>query len=225
MDYNNIFTTYNSVDPPVWITNETPQESIKLENPLYGLLDRFQNNMETTSTEQDEEQESLQDKYEEVKPKQESITPTKSFKTQADFVNTMKPIYKKILEENGIDTNYADYLVAQSALESTWGKSQSGKFNLGGIKVPFKQKGKGLGTGRKTREVVNGKNVYIEDEFRNFKDLEDYARFHVGLLNNMNYKAFNGNFIDNVVRGGYATDPRYKQVLQDVYNQIKRNYG
>ena len=40
-------------------------------------------------------------------------------------------------------------LVAQSALESNWGKSQSGKFNFGGIK--------GKGTIRKTREVIKWK--------------------------------------------------------------------
>jgi flagellum-specific peptidoglycan hydrolase FlgJ len=34
----------------------------------------------------------------------------------------MKPIYEKVLKKYGIDSSYADYLVAQSALESGWGK-------------------------------------------------------------------------------------------------------
>lgn len=47
----------------------------------------------------------------------------------------MKPIYESILTSKGIDKSYADYLVAQAALESNWGKSQSGKNNLSGIKL------------------------------------------------------------------------------------------
>lgn len=154
-----------------------------------------------------------------------TVTPPKisnvKFKTTKDFVNTMRPIYESVLASKGIDKSYANYLVAQAALESNWGKSQSGKNNLSGIKVMASQKGKGLGTVRKTREVINGKDVYINDEFRDFDSLEDFANYHVNLLNNKRYKAFNGDFISNVVKGGYATDPRYKNVLTRIYNQIK----
>lgn len=167
------------------------------------------------------------EKVEEVKeePKQETpiVKPTTNikFKTTKDFIDTMKPIYESILTSKGIDKSYADYLVAQAALESNWGKSQSGKNNLSGIKLIASQKGKGLGTVRRTREVINGKDVYINDEFRDFDSLEDFANYHVNLLNNKRYNAFSGDFITNVVRGGYATDPKYKNVLTSVYNQIK----
>ena len=163
----------------------------------------------------------------EEEPKQEIqvplVKPTTNikFKTTKDFINTMKPIYEAILANKGLDKSYADYLVAQSALESNWGKSQSGKNNLSGIKLIASQKGKGLGTVRKTREVINGKDVYINDEFRDFDSLEDFANYHVNLLNNKRYNAFSGDFITNVVKGGYATDPRYKNVLAKIYNQIK----
>ena len=167
------------------------------------------------------------EKVEEVKeePKQETpiVKPTTNikFKTTKDFIDTMKPIYESILTSKGIDKSYADYLVAQAALESNWGKSQSGKNNLSGIKLIASQKGKGLGTVRRTREVINGKDVYINDEFRDFDSLEDFANYHVNLLNNKRYNAFSGDFISSVVKGGYATDPKYKNVLTSVYNQIK----
>lgn len=237
MDYSNIFTTYNSVDPIVYtnIPNPTPS-NIKMKSPLQELLFKLEQNQTLKKVQEDPKNSKLEDidysyldKYhlKEQAPQNKPIENNQitSFKNQQDFINTMKPIYQKVLSEKGIDTSYADYLVAQSALESGWGKHQAGKFNLGGIKVPSKQRGKGLGTVRKTREVINGQNKYIEDEFRNFNDLEDYARFHVNLLNNMNYQAFKGDFINNVVRGGYATDPKYKQVLQNMYNQIRNNYG
>lgn len=158
----------------------------------------------------------------ENKPEVQPITTSNiKFKTTKDFVNVMRPIYESILNSKGIDKDYANYLVAQAALESNWGKSQSGKNNLSGIKLIASQKGKGLGTVRKTREVINGKDVYINDEFRDFDSLEDFANYHVNLLNNKRYQAFNGDFIDRVVKGGYATDPRYRNVLTRIYNQIK----
>lgn len=163
----------------------------------------------------------IQDNQSKVENIQTPVVSDIKFKTTKDFVNTMKPIYESVLQDKGLDKSYADYLVAQAALESNWGKSQSGKNNLGGIKVMASQKGKGLGTIRKTREVIDGKNTYINDEFRDFNSLEDFANYHVNLLNNKRYKAFNGDFISNVVKGGYATDPRYKNVLTRIYNQIK----
>ena len=42
----------------------------------------------------------------------------------------MTPAFENALKARGLDTKYAKYLVAQSALESNWGKSQSGKFKL-----------------------------------------------------------------------------------------------
>ena len=64
--------------------------------------------------------------------------------------------------------------------------------------------------------------VYINDSFRDFKDIDDYANYHVSLLNNKRYNAFTGDFIDRVVKGGYATDPKYRQALSNVYNQIAK---
>ena len=169
----------------------------------------------------EEKDSKVQDNQSKVENIQTPVVSDIKFKTTKDFVNTMKPIYESVLQDKGLDKSYADYLVAQAALESNWGKSQSGKNNLGGIKVMASQKGKGLGTIRKTREVIDGKNTYINDEFRDFNSLEDFANYHVNLLNNKRYKAFNGDFISNVVKGGYATDPRYKNVLTRIYNQIK----
>lgn len=54
-----------------------------------------------------------------------TVTPPKvsnvKFKTTKDFVNTMRPIYESVLASKGIDKSYANYLVAQAALESNWG--------------------------------------------------------------------------------------------------------
>lgn len=72
-------------------------------------------------------------------------------------------------------------------------------------------------------EDISFIGVYVNDSFRDFKDINDYANYHVSLLNNKRYQAFSGgDFIDRVVEGGYATDPNYKRALSNVYNQIAK---
>lgn len=72
-------------------------------------------------------------------------------------------------------------------------------------------------------EDISFIGVYVNDSFRDFKDINDYANYHVSLLNNKRYQAFSGgDFIDSVVKGGYATDPNYKRALSNVYNQIAK---
>lgn len=149
-------------------------------------------------------------------PKSES-TLSYTFASKEDFKNTMLPIYEKVLSNKGINPIFAKSLVAQDGLESAWGSKPSGDNNFGGIK--------GKGKILKTREVENGKDVYKDQEFRNFTSLEDYAKYKVNLLNGKRYKAFDGGLEDfsrRVSAGGYATDPRYKEVLDRVIRSVRK---
>lgn len=143
-------------------------------------------------------------------------TTSSSFKSKNEFKATMLPIYERILSQMGLNAAYAKALVAQDGLESAWGTKPSGKFNFGGIK--------GKGSVKRTREVINGKDVYINDSFRDFDSLEDYAKYKISLLNNNRYKAFTGDiagFADRVAKGGYATDPRYADTLKRIIASAK----
>ena len=217
----NIFTTYNSIAPYEGPTFEQPLATVEIKELPVNRLEA--NRRQVMAKAEEPKQEPVEEpvnteplptsKEEKVVKETPKAAPTQ-IKTKDEFVKTMTPAFENALKAKGLDTKYAKYLVAQSALESNWGKSQSGKFNFGGIK--------GKGTTRRTREVVNGQNVYINDSFRDFKDIDDYANYHVSLLNNKRYNAFTGDFIDRVVKGGYATDPKYRQALSNVYNQIAK---
>lgn len=218
----NIFTTYNSIAPYEGPVFEQPVATVEIkELPISRLETNRQNVM--AKVEEKKEEPVVEEKVStEPLPTSKEETPVVenkestpiNIKSKDEFIKTMTPAFENALKAKGLDTKYAKYLVAQSALESNWGKSQSGKFNFGGIK--------GKGTTRRTREVVNGKSIYINDSFRDFKDINDYANYHVSLLNNKRYNAFTGDFIDRVVKGGYATDPNYKRALSNVYNQIAK---
>lgn len=145
-----------------------------------------------------------------------------------DFVDKMRSVYKSVLEEKGIDTKYTDVLVAQSALESNWGENQSGKFNLSGIKADKDDISKGLYTICNTYEYENGVKVPKRAPFRDFESLEDFAEYKVNFVNRKQYKAFDGDsindYINRVVKGGYATAPDYGKILADVVNNIQKSY-
>ena len=145
-----------------------------------------------------------------------------------DFVDKMRSVYKSVLEEKGIDTKYTDVLVAQSALESNWGKNQSGKFNLSGIKADKDDISKGLYTICNTYEYENGVKVPKRAPFRDFESLEDFAEYKVNFVNRKQYKAFDGDsindYINRIVKGGYATAPDYGKILADVVNNIQKSY-
>lgn len=148
---------------------------------------------------------------------------------QKEFVDKMRTVYKNVLEKKGIDTKYADVLTAQSALESSWGKSQSGKFNFSGIKADKDDIQKGLYTECRTTEYENGvKKEGVLAKFRDFNSLEDFAEYKVNFVNRDRYKAFDGDsindYINRVVNGGYATAPDYGEILADVVRNIQSNY-
>lgn len=219
----NIFTTYNSIAPYESPVFEQPVAIVEIKELPVNRLETNRQNVMAKAEEKKEEpvvEEKVSTKPLPTSKEETPVVENKestpvNIKSKDEFIKTMTPAFENALKAKGLDTKYAKYLVAQSALESNWGKSQSGKFNFGGIK--------GKGTIRKTREVINGKSIHINDSFRDFKDINDYANYHVSLLNNKRYQAFSGgDFIDRIVKGGYATDPNYKRALSNVYNQIAK---
>lgn len=167
---------------------------------------------------EDDTETEVQSQVEEIRNPEPIVqeTTVHKFNSKKDFKDTMLPIYERLLKSKGLNPAFAKSLVAQDGLESAWGSKPAGSYNFGGIK--------GKGTTKRTREVINGKDVYINDQFRNFKSLEDYANFKIDLLNNKRYNAFSGDikeFANRVHRGGYATDPRYTNILNQVIASAK----
>lgn len=148
-------------------------------------------------------------------------------KSDEEFVNKMRKIYSDILAKKGIDQKYVDALVAQDTLESNWGKSQSGKFNFGGVTVSDRLAKSGKVSYTVKRANGDGKLK----KWRNFDSVEDYANYHVRLLNtdkgfSIPYHAFDGNdvndFINRIVNNGYAQEgKKYGDALAIRYSQVQ----
>jgi lipoprotein-anchoring transpeptidase ErfK/SrfK len=107
---------------------------------------------------------------------------------------------------------YPQLVAAQWALESGWGKHVSGKNNFFGIKGP--------GTVVTTTEFVNGKQITIKDSFKDFASLQECVTYLVSKWYK-DYKGYKGvnnsptveDAARNLVKQGYATDPKYSEKL------------
>lgn len=115
---------------------------------------------------------------------------------------------------------HPDVLAAQWAIESAWGKKQSGQNNFFGIKAV----GDEPGTVVRTREEINGKNIYINAKFKDYASPEEGIRDRVDFMKRNDRYAKHGYFnaktpsqaIDALVSAGYATDSNYRKALVDI---------
>ncbi|MBV5308600.1 flagellar assembly peptidoglycan hydrolase FlgJ [Chromatium okenii] len=137
-------------------------------------------------------------------------------RSPAEFIAYLKPYAQQAAQTLGMDT---DVLLAQSALETGWGKhiprraDGSSTFNLFGIKADRSWEGDRVAVG--TLEYRNGVAQRERAKFRAYETpahaFIDYVAF---LRRNPRYSnalaSSNGeDFIRGLQKAGYATDPRY----------------
>ena len=154
---------------------------------------------------------------------EEPSKPSKSekYSDPNKFKNDLTEAYTKALKARKLNVKYAKYLVAQDALESSWGSKYAGNYNFGNITIGSDK------TSPYTEGNDNdGKGNPIKQKFRNYDSLEDYSNAKINLLNNKRYNAFVDDsdnaeaFFSRIVKGGYAEDPKYLEKLLRVYYSI-----
>lgn len=117
---------------------------------------------------------------------------------------------------------FPSLFMAQAILESGNGQSSLAKKynNHFGIKASRSWKGKVIDM--KTREVYNGKDVYIKDGFRWYNNPKDSFKDRVDFLKNNPRYTKHGVFsaktpeeqADALQRAGYATSEKYASTLK-----------
>lgn len=146
------------------------------------------------------------------------------FPTPKAFVEGLKDMARRIGERLGVSPKA---ILAQSALESGWGKHMIRKadgansFNLFGIKADARWEGERAVT--TTIEYVDGVAVKEQAVFRAYQSyeesFEDYARF---LSENSRYAQAlrNGSdpeaYVSALQAAGYATDPDYGRKISGI---------
>ncbi|MED5607252.1 flagellar assembly peptidoglycan hydrolase FlgJ [Pseudomonas sp. JH-2] len=159
-----------------------------------------------------------------------STKPGKSmFASADDFVATMLPMAERAARRIGVDPRY---LVAQAALETGWGKKMiaqrdgSSSHNLFGIKSGSSWKGDSARA--VTSEYENGRQVKEVASFRAYNSFEQSFQDYVSFLqNNDRYQdaldstARPEQFMKELQRAGYATDPQYARKVSQIARQMQ----
>jgi flagellar protein FlgJ len=139
-----------------------------------------------------------------------------------DFIQTLTPYAKKAAAVLGVDYQV---LIAQSALETGWGKhvikDGYGKqsFNLFNIKADSRWEGKAVNV--PTIEYVNGVAKKEIASFRRYDSIAESFNDYQQFLTQPRYeKALAStnasDFINGLQSAGYATDPRYADKIQGI---------
>lgn len=156
---------------------------------------------------------------EEVKPQNKSDM-TEPGKT--DWLKSISSISDSVSKKYGIPKQI---LLAQSSLESGFGKSDLGVFNFFGIK-DFS--GKNSTTKSTTEEYSPGVITKEQSSFKAFESLEDSFESYGSLIKNNNryslatkkYYDQPGKFIIYIWGKGYATDSNYPQKISEVSKTV-----
>lgn len=146
-----------------------------------------------------------------------------------DFVQHFKGVVQSAARNTGL---FPSLFMAQAILESADAKGNPGASTLAskhnnffGIKADSSWNGpKAI---MKTREVINGKSVYVDAAFRKYDHPIDSFKDRVNfLLKHKRYTTagvFNSKTPEDqanaLQRAGYATDPKYAQTLINLINR------
>ena len=161
---------------------------------------------------------------------QPPLAPAKqAFESPDAFVATMLPMAQQAADRIGVDPLY---LVAQAALETGWGKSVmrqqngSSSHNLFGIKATGNWQG--AQARAITSEFKGGQMVKETADFRSYDSYQDSFHDLVTLLqsNNRYKEVLNSadkpeQFVRELQKAGYATDPEYASKISQIAKQMK----
>lgn len=142
-----------------------------------------------------------------------------------DFVSRVWPHAVEASRSTGVPPQF---LVAHSALESGWGKSEirradgSSSYNLFGVKAG--KNWTGATVEATTTEYVDGRPQQVVERFRAYASYEESFRDYANLLRgNSRYSDVIGSqdgteFARRLQQAGYATDPMYADKLSRIIN-------
>lgn len=211
------YVTYTKLAPEVvdYETMDIPELEEDNINDVFSPYSYLKSHIPIEEDIEEDIEEGIEDPIEDTK------TTNWIPKSREDYINIMGKALRNALINNNINPEiWTNYLLAQTALESNWGKSSiSTKYNnYGGIK----------GTGSdsvSTREYSPQRGYYsTHSSFKSFNSVEDFADYFVKRLRDK-FKAFSttpGEYLKNIRNHGYFTAPLndYSRTFNSILNSI-----
>ncbi|OJV39632.1 MAG: hypothetical protein BGO29_04600 [Bacteroidales bacterium 36-12] len=143
--------------------------------------------------------------------------------TQEQFIQATKQAALNVAGKYGLNPYVT---MAQSALETGWGKSAPGNMYFG-IKASSTWSGKTQLLW--TKEFINGKYTSVQALFRAYntpeESFEDYAKLITSkswFKKALQYVDNELQYITEIQKGGYATDPEYITKIMNIVATLKK---
>jgi flagellum-specific peptidoglycan hydrolase FlgJ len=141
---------------------------------------------------------------------------------KAGFFAALRPAADAAQKKYGVP---AAVILAQAALETGWGTHLASGLNL------FGHKGEGPAGSNtsRTREVENGRDIYINAKFARYNNFFEGVEYHGKWFHNGYYDLAVNNYrtaqdpdrFARDITGIYATDPSYAQKLIQIMNAYR----
>lgn len=152
---------------------------------------------------------------------------------QQHFIRALMPKAQAVANRSGLD---AKILIAQAALETGWGKhvikhpNGSSSYNLFNIKADENWAGKTVT--KDVTEYRDGVPMKQRARFRAYDSFTESFQDYLHLVQNndryakaMNHRSAPQDYIRQLHRAGYATDPLYSAKVNQVYQQVIATEG
>lgn len=152
---------------------------------------------------------------------------------QQNFVHALLPKAQAVADRSGID---AKILIAQAALETGWGKhvikhpNGSSSYNLFNIKADENWAGKTVT--KDVTEYRDGVPMKQRARFRAYDSFTESFQDYLHLVQSndryakaMDHRSAPQDYIRQLHRAGYATDPLYSAKVNQVYQQVIATEG
>ena len=138
------------------------------------------------------------------------------------------PVFYKLAKDAG--HKFPEVTAAQVMLETSNGADPSATNNYLGLKATQDETDRGEATLQNTQENIEGKNIDIEDNFKNFNSLQDMMSQYKTQWND-DFMGRNGTVnVDTAEEAAkllqanaYATDPDYAKKIMELIRDAKRN--
>lgn len=159
------------------------------------------------------------------KPVKKKVKKIMTDQDKKKFIDQVSPYLLQISKQIGVPYQF---LLAQTALETGWGKSElfSKHYNPGGIKAvkgqPFVE--------YPTTEYINGKKVIVKAKFAKYPTILAGLMAHTKVLTNKYFKQYSNKTNDPIqyailLNSGpvkYATDINYTKKIKSVVDQLPK---
>lgn len=154
----------------------------------------------------------------------QTVEPFYGWQQAESFVRDLWPHAEKAAQQLGVSTNV---LVAQSALETGWGKHTMKKpdgsvaFNLFGIKAGSGWAGQSVT--HSTLEYRQGSMQKESASFRAYDSVADSLQDYVSFIKTrprysqaLNHQGSDTHYVQGLQKAGYATDPAYARKISNI---------